>query len=155
MLTKTDYLRYLESPMHLWAFKHDQLEDAAPSRFDQHLMTQGIEVEGLARVFLEEHIAQVYPNAELGFQIVLTDKHYYARLDASVYHPETDLTDIYEIKSASSIKKEHLYDATFQRLVAEAERTVGHTYLLHINKEYQRQGDVDLSALFIIENVDA
>ena len=155
MLTKTDYLRYLESPLHLWAFKHDRLEDVSPSRFDQHLMSQGIEVEGLAQEFLRRFVEENHPLAELSFQTVLTDQNYYARLDAVVFHPDRDVTDIYEIKSASSVRKEHLIDAAFQRLVAEATLNLGHTYILHINKEYQRQGEVDLSRLFVIEDVDA
>ena len=155
MLTKTDFLRYLEAPMHLWAYKHGWLDQVVPSRYDRHLMAQGVEIEGLAQEFLRQYVAEHFPDAELSFQTVLTDDTCYARLDAAVTHPETGLTDIYEIKSASSVKKEHLYDAAFQRLVAEANLNLGHVYLLHINKQYQRQGEVDLDALFVIENVDA
>lgn len=155
MLTKTDFLRYLEAPMHLWAFNHGWLEQVVPSRYDRYLMSQGVEVEGLAQEFLRRHVANQYPDAELSFQTVLTDGNYYARLDAAVAHPETGVTDIYEIKSTSSVKKEHLFDAAFQRLVAEASFNLGHVYLLHINKQYQRRGEIDLDALFVIENVDA
>ena len=44
MLTKTDFLTYLTSPMHLWAAKNGGIE-RGPSAFDQHLMDQGQVVE--------------------------------------------------------------------------------------------------------------
>ena len=155
MLTKTDYLRFLEVPRHLWAEKHGWLEQVVPSDYDRYLMAQGVEVEGLARQFLQRRLAATDPDAELSFQTVLTDGDYYARLDASVYHPDTGRSDIYEIKSAMSVKKEHLLDAAFQRLVAEANLDLGHIYLVHVNKQYRRHGHVDISGLFEIQNVDA
>ena len=68
MLTKTDYLRYLESPLHLWAEKHDHLDQVIPSRYDQHLMEQGNAVEKLAQEFLQ-NLTQVSPTPlEVTFQ---------------------------------------------------------------------------------------
>jgi len=154
MLTKTKYLHYLEAPMHLWAEEHDWLEGEGPSMFGQHIMKQGIAVQGMAQEFLSCKIEQEYPEAEISFETVLTDDQYYARLDAAVHFPDEDVWDIYEIKSGSSIRKEHLLDAAFQRLVAAANLNVRHTFILHINKQYRRDGEVDLDELFVVENVD-
>jgi len=153
-LSKTDFLRYLEAPMHLWAEKHDQLAEITPTLYELHLMKQGQVVENLARDFLISYLAETHPQAVLEFQKTVTDAPYLARLDGAVYHPDEDCWDIYEIKSASSVHKEHLYDAAFQRLVAERGLNVRSTYLVHINKDYQRSGEVNLAALFAVENVD-
>ncbi len=154
MLTKTDYLRYLETPMHLWAKEHGWLEEETPSGYVQHLMKQGIDVQKLAQEFLSRRICLEHPGAEISFETVLTDAQYYARLDAAVHFPEADVWDIYEIKSSGSVRKEHLLDAAFQRLVAAANLDVRHTFILHVNHQYRRQGEVDLDAFFVIENVD-
>jgi hypothetical protein len=153
-LTKTDYLRYLETPMHLWAEKHSWLDEVFPSRYDQHLMAQGKHVEKLARDFLVRRLDAGGQAVKLEFQKTIADEPYLARLDAVVYDPAEDCWDIYEIKSASSVKKEHLIDAAFQRLIAEAKFNLRHTFLLHINREYQRTGDFELEAFFTIVNVD-
>ncbi|MBN2045681.1 MAG: DUF2779 domain-containing protein [Anaerolineales bacterium] len=153
ILTKTDYLLYLDSPMHLWAEKHDRLEEVEPSAFDQHLRAQGRAVQDCAQVYLRNKISQDYPDAQVHFEIELGDRHFFARLDAAVYYPDEHAWDIYEIKSGSSIRKEHLLDAAFQRLVALANFKVRDTYLLHLNKQYRREGEVELDALFVIEKV--
>ncbi|MCB2178594.1 DUF2779 domain-containing protein [bacterium] len=153
-LTKTDFLIYLNAPMHLWADKHDQLTETTPSLYDLHLMKQGQAVENMARDFLIDYLAENHPKAVLEFQKTVSDGPYLARLDGAVYHPDEDCWDIYEIKSASSIRKEHLYDAAFQRLVAERELNVRNTYLMHINKAFQQLGEASLEGLFQVVNVD-
>lgn len=70
----------------------------------------------------------------------LTKKGAFARIDILV-----KLTDetyhIYEIKSASSIKKGKLEDACFQKYVLqECGYTISKTSIIHLNKEYVKQG---------------
>ena len=57
MITKTDFIDFLKSPMHLCALKQNQIEKA-PSPIDQHRMKQGKEIENLARQFIQEHLLQ-------------------------------------------------------------------------------------------------
>lgn len=154
MLTKTDYLLFLEAPLHLWAEKHGRLEQVTPSEYDQHLMQQGQEIEQLAREFLQQHFQGAPSPLILTFQDLLTDGVFQARFDALVYDPAAQAYDIYEIKSASTVKKEHLHDVGFQRLVAEANFKIRYTYLVHVNKEYIRQGSLEVRQLFQIVNVD-
>ncbi len=153
-LTKTDYLRYLEAPMHLWADKNNWLEEVIPSRYEQHLMNQGKAVEKLARDFLVRRLDENNQAVKLEFQKTITDGPYLVRLDAAIYDPAADCWDIYEIKSASSVRTEHLIDAAFQRLIAENNFNLRHTFLLYINREYRRQGDFALDAFFTVVNVD-
>jgi hypothetical protein len=155
MLTKTKYLHYLEAPMHLWAEEHGWLEEETPSEYTQHLMRQGLAVQELAQEFLSQKISEEHPGAEINFEtILIEDDRYYARLDAAVYFPDSGVWDIYEIKSSSSIKKEHLLDAAFQRLIAMANLYVRGTCIVHINKHFRRAGEVDLEDLFVVENVN-
>ena len=44
-LIKTEFLPYLDCPLHLWATAHDRLASAPPSRLQQRLGEQGREIE--------------------------------------------------------------------------------------------------------------
>lgn len=154
MLTKTNYLCYLEAPLHLWADQNGWLDQDAPSSLSEHLMEQGKTVELLGREFLQS-LLQASPNPpELTFEQRMLDGNFHARLDALAFDPVAQVYDLYEIKSASSIKKEHLIDATFQRLVTEANHPVRHSFLVHLNKAYTRRGPLETDQLFQVVNVD-
>jgi hypothetical protein len=63
--------------------------------------------------------------------------------------------DIYEIKGTNSKKEEnedrdHISDLAFQSVVLEkAGINVGRLFIIHLNKAYVRDGDIDIEALFI------
>ena len=139
--------------MHLWAAKHEGIE-IGPSLLDQHQMSQGQEVEDLAQIFAQEFI-QSEADVELEFQPTFHDGEFQARVDILARSPDDQNVDIYEVKSETSIKKRDKYDVTFQRLVCEATETVGSVYIIHLNKEYTRDGLIDLENLFVIENMDS
>lgn len=57
--------------------------------------------------------------------------------------------DIYEVKSSTSVKEEHILDVAFQRIcLEEAGVRVRRTFLVHVNNEYVRKGDIDPQQLF-------
>ncbi|HSF83934.1 MAG TPA: DUF2779 domain-containing protein [Anaerolineales bacterium] len=150
-ITKTDFKLYLEAPLHLWALKHDQLERHAPTPFEQHLAQQGLAIEALAKDYLAVFTAGRYSHGELIWQPTYQDGEFEARADALIYDPQAQVYDIYEIKSSTSLKKEHEYDAAFQFLVCAANLPIRDVYLVHLNKEYTRQGELDIGAFFITE----
>jgi hypothetical protein len=58
LLTKSDFLLFLEAPRHLWAEKHG-LIDKTPSVFDINVMRQGYEVEAFAKEFLVKSVLKL------------------------------------------------------------------------------------------------
>jgi len=152
MITKTDFLAFLDTPMHLWASKQGQVEKAPPL-YDQHLMRQGKEVERLAREFIENHLF-AGTNAETVHEKTFTDGHFQARIDTLSRDPDDGTIDIYEIKSSTSVKKEDQFDVAFQRLVSEASGDVRDIFIVLLNKYYTRQGDLDLDRLFTVVNMN-
>jgi len=52
MLSKTDFLTYLEAPMHLWAKAHNPLVTHPPLAYEQCLSLQGQAVEALTQEYL-------------------------------------------------------------------------------------------------------
>jgi hypothetical protein len=151
-ITKTDFLLYLEAPLHLWAAKHDRIEREL-SPYELHIFEQGKEIEKLGKEFLSVYLAGGAPGTEITQEQTFTDGPFWARVDALVYDPGENVYDIYEIKSATSIKKEHKYDATFQYLVCTASIAVRQVYIVYINKEFVRRGEVVIDELFVVEDV--
>jgi hypothetical protein len=114
-ITKSDFLVYLDAPLHLWARKHNLLEKTTPSDYDLHLMSEGQKVEKYANQFLEEIVLKQYSSAQIHFQPTYHDGDFEARADVLIFDNEAGVYDVYEIKSSTSVKKENWYDATFQQ----------------------------------------
>lgn len=149
-LTKSDFLLFLEAPRHLWANKHN-LIDKTPSEFDVHIMEQGYEVEVLAREYASKHVLK--PNESMRVQDTFVDAQFTARTDILIYKPNTDSYDLYEIKSGTSIKKENLFDVTYQFLIITKQIKIDRVFILHLNSKYIREDHLDLYELFIAEDV--
>lgn len=85
-LTKSLFLGYLESPLHMWLSVHSNTQPKPPSLYDQHTMKQGYSVEKLAKEFLQRKVATQYPaGTTLTFEATLTDGNYESRIDALVH----------------------------------------------------------------------
>lgn len=153
-LTKSLFLSYLESPLHMWLSVHSDTQPKPPSLYDQHVMEQGYSVEKLAKEFLQKKVATQYPaETALSFEATLTDGNYESRIDALVYDSTNNIYDLYEIKSSTTIHPEHKYDVTFQYLVGKATLTINKVYLVRVNSDYQRAGEIDINELFIVEDM--
>jgi hypothetical protein len=187
-ITKTDFLLFLDSPLHLWAFKNNKVPRQQIDIFLQHLFQQGYEVEKYAKEYINQSVIPQYKAKEGDYLFQPTVKEegkrgergekgdrgvdsasgkrnkkgekgdkkgkYEARTDFIIKNPTTNKWDIYEIKSTTKVEKDHKYDATFQYLVFREKYDIGNTYILHLNKEYVRDGDISLRDLFVAENVN-
>lgn len=62
--------------------------------------------------------------------------------------------DIYEVKSSTSLKDVYLKDVAFQQHVLVAcGIPIGDTYVVYINNQYVRKGQLDIQRLFTIQRV--
>ena len=111
-------------------------------------------MEKLAREFLQILLLSANPALDIRFQHTLVDENYEARVDALVFDPTVEAFDLYEIKSSTSVKPEHKWDVTFQALVAETSLSLRNVYLVLVNKEYIRHGEIDSGNMFVIEQAD-
>ncbi len=152
MLTKSDFLQYLESPLHLWAKKHNKIAKS-PSAFDIYNMNQGYKVEEFSKVFLETYLIKASENESMVWQKSFSDQHYTFRSDALVYKPNSDSYDLYEIKSGTSVKRENYYDVAYQYLIISKKHKIDTLFLLHLNKNYIRRNELDIKQLFIAEDI--
>ncbi len=142
MITKSEFILFLKAPMHLWAKVNDKLEKKTPSIYEQHLMKQGYEVEKLAHELLPNAIWQK-PYFTDNFEI---------RQDALIKYPD-GTGHLYEIKSSTEVKKEHLLDVTFQSIVTEKELKITKVFVVTLNKDYVLNGKLDINSLFVVKDV--
>jgi hypothetical protein len=151
-LTKSDFLLFCEAPRHLWAKKHGLLETSL-SDFDQHLAEEGNKVEALAQEYLSKVFLPQIPSDQLLWQQTYSDGPYESRLDGLVFKPKSNTYDLYEIKSSTGVDKDIVYDVAFQAVILAKQISIDHYYVLHLNKDYIRSGELDLTALFIAEDI--
>lgn len=149
-ITKSDFLIYLEAPLHLWAKKHGQFKKEF-SEFDIHLMNQGYKVENLAKSYLNSVI--ISQNETLIWQKEFAHQDFVLRSDALVFKPRSDLYDLYEIKSSTKVDKENNYDVTYQYVILSNLLKIDRLYVLHLNKEYVLEDQLDISHLFMTEDI--
>lgn len=172
-LTKSDYLQYRECPSSLWFYKNapQLLEAEKKDPFIERLKGQGYKVELCARKLYPEAtliIGQPSKAAALTkeriaagtqqlFQAGFMANGLFASCDILLYNDLLDAWDIIEVKSSTaSMKKktEHLYDAAFQRLVAQsAGLRIANVYLLELNKDYRLEGELNLEVLFEMSEI--
>jgi CRISPR/Cas system-associated exonuclease Cas4 (RecB family) len=176
LISKTTFLEFLYCPKNIWLKLHkpELLEKFELSDFEKHLMEQGNVVESYARkLFLggvevtstgeeacketEKLIALKTPYI---FQATFIVDGFIARNDVLAYNKPKDTWDVYEIKGTNSLKdseskeRNHIDDLSFQTAVLKrANIEVGASFLVHLNKEYVRAGELDIKSLFTIEDI--
>jgi hypothetical protein len=153
-LVKSDYLLYLKCPQEFWLKNNQPLlyvDDSGDDLQAEHLRQQGYAVQQMVK-----QLERFRPTGErlVEFERVFQTAKYYARADLTVTDVRTRVTDIYEIKAAASVKEEHYDDVAFQRLAAEsAGHSIGRCYVITMNGEYVRRGEIDVEQLFVITDV--
>ncbi|MEX0919393.1 MAG: hypothetical protein WDZ64_01430, partial [Parcubacteria group bacterium] len=141
MLTKTNYIIWRDCAKNAWLKVHkpDIYFAHELSAFELSIIETGNEVDLLAR--------EVLPTGE--FQ---------KKFEVNGYMAITDILhqgSIYEVKATNEIdKKTHLHDLTFQYNVLKlAGIEVESANLIHLNPEYVREGEIELTKLFMIEDM--
>lgn len=167
ILSKSDFLKYLQCPKYFWLYKHkpEVLGDQSLDEFAQQIVEQGNEVEAWARKLFpdgvmveskrEQAIIDTQALLEAGhkiiFQATFEAEGFYAMVDILTWNEANQAWVVNEVKGTTSkeIKKEeHYADACFQRFVMKKSGyKVGQVNLLELNKEFRKDGDIVPSLL--------
>lgn len=169
LLTKSRYVNGLKCPKALWlAFNRPeslpQIDGATQNRFDEghrvgelakSLYPEGISIKefGIAKndKTSRELLSKRKPLFEAGF--LHENKKCYARADILV-PVEKDKWDIIEVKSSTSVKEDYLEDISFQKYCYEsAGLKIRTCYVLHINNQYVKSGEIEPKEFFIQADV--
>ncbi|MHA1185925.1 MAG: DUF2779 domain-containing protein [Candidatus Heimdallarchaeota archaeon] len=165
-LSKSNYLRGLECPKLVWnIFNHP--EKIPPlTKVEQFKLNEGTKTGELAKQlypdgidiftmneakFLElsrEFLKKRKPLFEAGF----THNNCLSRVD--ILAPVEGGWELIEVKSGTKVKDVNLHDVAFQKYLYEANGLeIKGSYLMHLNKEYVRKGELVLEELFVKEDI--
>lgn len=166
-LTKSKYLIGLQCPKCLWISEHEPQKVLKPDKSLQHRFDQGHLVGDLAKKSFPEGINILEQDfnknlitskkslalRKILFEAGFLHNNLYSRADV-LLPVEKDEWDIIEIKSGTEVKEENIHDVSFQKYVYTQEGIkIRKCFLMHINKEYIRDGNIDIKQLFIIEDI--
>jgi hypothetical protein len=167
-LSKTKYLDGVKCPKLLWYEYNKAGEVPEPGAELQAIFDQGKKVGELAQ--------KIYPNGIKIEREQMPEKMHAKSLEALklrrplfeaglIYGRTYALPDILvpveggswdliEVKSAADVKEEHLIDAAFQKYVyTGAGLKIRRCYLMHVNTEYVRHGEIEPEKLLIKKDI--
>ncbi|HEY9586132.1 MAG TPA: DUF2779 domain-containing protein [Candidatus Paceibacterota bacterium] len=170
LISKTTFLDFLFCAKNAWLKVHrsDLGYLFVPSEFKKQLMEQGKEVDAYARnlfpggvtvpIAVERAVAETSRFTEEKvpaiFQATFVADGFIAKNDILAYNKKTKKWDLYEVKANNSIKEDgavrsHIDDLAFQvSLLKRAGVPAGKFYIIHLNKDYRKRGDLEPQKLF-------
>jgi len=140
------------------------------------MLEQGASVESIARLrFPEGRLIEAYPDdaairtrvqmdagATTLFQATAMGGRLLAmadilRLDSAAKQPAEHAAkrwDLFEVKSSTDPKNEHIRDLCFQRMAfRNAGYKIGRLHLVYVNREFIRNGEIDPHAFLVVKDV--
>lgn len=170
-ISKSDYMLFLKHPAWIWLKKHDKNKLPPTSAELQVIFDEGH--------LFEKYAEELFPNnTKLGFNDYNEYLDLPRRTSEALNNGSTTIFqgrfehdnitcivdvldkagdgkyDLYEIKSSTSVKPEHIDDLAFQFLVLEGSGLkIRRTYVIYVNNEYIRHGEIDARALSIDTDV--
>lgn len=172
-ISKSKFISYKTCPKSLWLLFNKKEEYVkAPSALTH--IKEGKEVGSLAKKYFKDvadttsykedgsldienmiGLTNCYllENKETIAEASFSQDNLFCSID--LLHKVDDGYEIYEVKATTKVEEEHLIDSAFQKYVLQkCGLDVVKTYILHLNKNYRRKGGLDLSQLFIKEQID-
>ena len=164
-ISKTDYILWRACAKNAWLRIHkpDVYYSTELTEFEQSVMAMGIEVERVARGLFPDGVAitgsqtdglektrsLVASKTRTLFQPVFKLGECLALIDVLQRELGTDEWSIYEVKSATNVKDEYIYDLAFQSsLLRKHGIVIKRAFLILLNPNYVRHDDLDYEQLF-------
>jgi len=166
-LTKSNYLVGLECPRYLWVVFNQPEKIRKATIAEEFKFKEGDKVGQMAKKLFPEGIdlptdykkniretkealKKKKPLFEAGFEF----NNCFSRADILV--PVGDEWDIIEVKSGTKVKDINIHDVSFQKYVYEGNGLkIRKCFLLHLNKDFVRDGEIDINNLFEKDDITA
>ena len=171
IISKSDYMLYLKHPAWLWVKKHDPSKIPPIDAATQAMFDTGYAFEPYVESLFEGAVRLGFDNYDEYRSLPVRTQHALEQGAKALIQPRFEwrnftcisdivqvvdgkTVDLYEIKSSTSVKPEHILDLAFQVAVLDGcGYEVREVYVAHVNNRYVRQGDVDPRQLSTIVNV--
>ncbi len=165
LLTKSKYLIGLECPKYLWLVFNDSAQIKKVETEQLRLFEEGKKVGELAKKLFpdgidlptdfKENIVKTKEALNKGkclFEAGFFFKNCFSRAD--ILEPVENEWDIIEVKSGTDVKDIHIHDLSFQKFIYESNGLkIRKCFILHLNNEYVRKGDLEIQKLFVKKDV--
>lgn len=168
MLSKSQYVRGLQCYKSLWLYKNRpaliQKPDAQQESLFKtgntvgdlacQLFPGGIEIEFNPKDFegmIQQTAELIKQGVEVIYEATFKENGIFAMADILVKSGQ--MWDVYEVKSATSVKSYHLDDAAVQWHALSNVLKLNQVFIVHIDNQYERMGQLDVHKLFKIEDV--
>lgn len=117
-------------------------------KWAQRLFPDGVNVDGFGKPAAENTKKAIANGATILLQPTFMTSQLSCRCDILTKNADGSW-DIYEVKSSTDVKEEHITDVAFQRIcIEEAGVRISRTFLVHVNNQYVRNGEIDPEQLF-------
>jgi len=171
VFSKSDYMTYLKHPAWLWLKKFEKHRLPEIDESTQAIFEAGYEFESYAEKLFPDGIRLGFNNFPEYNSLVSRTQDalnnavktiFQGRFEANgltcivdVLDRVDDKTfDLIEIKSSTRAKPEHYYDLAFQiKVIEESGLTIRTISVLHLNKEYVRNGEIDPQGIAMMTDV--
>ena len=171
ILSKTDYILFRDCPKNVWhKFYNPTIwNESKLSEFEKAIIETGNEVELVAHQLFplgiliegrgqESQIKTqdlINKKTKVLFQPVFLKDNFLAAVDILELQNDNSY-NIYEVKSTTDVdKKTHYHDLAFQvNLLEKCGVKINKAFVIHLNSEYVRQGEININKLFKIEDVN-
>jgi len=167
-ISKSQYIRGLQCQKSLWLHKNKpELREIHNTKQEslfntgntvgdlaKELFQNGVEVDFTANDF-KGMIAKTKELIADGIQVIyeasFSEEGVFSRVDILVRND--DAWDMYEVKASTEVKNVHLDDVAIQWHTLSKVIKLNSAYVIHINNQYIRQGQLDVEELFSIVDV--
>jgi len=167
-LSKSQYIGGLQCYKSLWLYKNnpelrDVADTAQESLFEtgysvgelaKELFPNGVDIEFNTDDFqgmISKTKALIANGTEVIYEATFSEDGIFAMADILVKND--DAWDMYEVKASTHVKPYHIDDASIQWYALSKTIKLNHAYIIHIDNQYIRNGDLDVKALFHIEDI--
>ena len=169
MLSKSQYLKYLQCPKFFWLYKNDRSRLSFPSEWQQQIFDSGTRVGEVARGLfpggekipfdIGDFSGMASRTQELiasGSRTIYEASFLFDDLFVAVdiLHKHGSFWNLYEVKSSTGLKNTYIDDAAVQAYVLENSGIrLTSVNIVYINNRYVRGEEPDLKTLFTIIDV--
>ena len=168
LLSKSQYLRGLQCLKSLWLYKSRSELRAKPDTLQEALFERGYEVGDLAKELFAGGIEVEFdPNnfnnmiqktkeliangVQIIYEATFKERKIFAMADILVR--DGDGWNMYEVKSSTKVKEYHFDDAAIQWYALSTAIKLHKAYIIHINNQYERHGELEIHKLFAIKDI--
>jgi hypothetical protein len=171
VLSKSEYMMYLKHPAYLWIKKHDKNKIPPVGADLQAMFDAGNEFEQYAESLFPDGVRVGFNDYNEYLNMPSRTQEELDRGTKTIFqgrfeHDQTTFicdvlkvtgkneVDLYEIKSSTGVKLEHILDLAYQTTVLEnSGYIVNDIYVVHVDNSYVRNGDVDPKKITNTTNV--